>query len=81
MHTGLTKACEAWPDLAVVLEDVGGSRQVQDSVQNQLTVAGELPAPLLKKSHLHLFLTFICNQNERRGGIFIFKCLVFKNTY
>lgn len=42
--------------LAVVLEDICGSSEVQHPVDDQLTVAGKLVTLLLKKTYLHLLL-------------------------
>lgn len=38
--------------LAVVLEDIGGSTEVQDAIEHQLTVASKLFTFLLKKNHI-----------------------------
>lgn len=46
-------------NLAVVLQDVGGSDQVQHTVDDQLAVAGKLVALPLKKSDLRLRLLFL----------------------
>lgn len=43
-------------NLAVVLEDVGGGGQVEHTVDDQLAVAGQLIALLLKESDLRLLL-------------------------
>lgn len=45
-------------NLAVVLEDVSGSDQIQHAEDDQLAVAGKLVALPLKKSDLRLLLLF-----------------------
>lgn len=46
-------------NLAVVLQDVGGSDQVQHTVDDQLAVASKLVALPLKKRDLLLLLLFL----------------------